>query len=654
MGDIIKLLPDSIANQIAAGEVIQRPASAVKELLENAIDAGATEIKLVVKDGGKTLIQVIDNGKGMSPTDARHSFDRHATSKITKAEDLFLIKTMGFRGEALASIAAIAHVELKTRRAEDELGTHIIIEGSEVKMQEACACAVGTSLAIKNLFFNVPARRKFLKSNPVETRHIREEFQRVALAYPELFFSVFNDGHEIYHLKSGNIKKRIVGLMRKNYNERLVPIKEETNYLKISGFIGKPMFARKSRGEQFFFVNNRFIKSSSLHSSIIEAYDDLLQKETVPLYVVYIEIDPSRIDVNVHPTKQEIKFEDEQIITTFVGAAVRRALSAYSITPAIDFDQEVNIGFRPSTPSNFRHKNPANSGIPSSNALGNAPNSKESTFKFKEKGSESPFGLRQMPSQTGDFNKSGSGKSGNAENWQELFKTADVDLPEGEGRPEEQQSFKTVQSSFNSDGTTVAPNTQNIRADSEYQPFQIHCRYIVYHIKSGIITLDQQAAHERILFEKYLKQLENQVNNSQKLMFPQIVQLNKDDGQLLKDILPEIKALGYEIEANADGETFNINGVPPDLANIGDYDSTFDDLIAQYKKNVSVLKLDKRLGLAQAMARHSCIKSGRKMTTIEMQTLIDQLFACEKPYIAPNGRKTFVKQSIDDLIKQFS
>ncbi len=645
-GDLIKLLPDAIANQIAAGEVVQRPASAVKELLENAIDAGGDRIQLVVKDGGKTLIQVIDNGKGMSPIDARLCFERHATSKIQKADDLFTIKTMGFRGEALASIAAIAQVDLKTRRAEDELGTHIIIEGSEVKLQEACACPKGTSIAVKNLFFNVPARRKFLKSNPVEARHVRDEFQRIALAYHEIFFSVFNDGHEIYHLKSGNIKQRIVGLMRKNYSERLVPVKENTNYLKISGFIGKPEFARKSRGEQFFFVNNRFIKSSLLHTAVLEAYDDLLQKDFVPLYVIYIEMDPARLDVNVHPTKQEIKFEDEQIVKTFINAAVKRALSTYSVTPAIDFSQEVNLGFSKQPANNPFAANKPMKSVDLSSRAGTGSNRtytpREKTTSSKTPSSSSPV----MPT-----NK--YVERNNTKNWQELFKTSDNFKMEQqkEQAPSNEPKYATVQSSLNNK-TEQGHATKSIRTDSEFQPFQIHNRYIIYHIKSGIIMMDQQAAHERILFEKYLKCLEEQKNNSQKLMFPQKVQLSREDVQLLRDILPEIGALGYEIEEE-EKEVFSIKGIPFDLGDIGDYEQTFDSLLAQFRDNAQVLKLDKRTNLAQTMARHSAIKSGKKLSDKEMRALIDQLFACDKPYIAPNGRRTFITQNLNELDKQF-
>ncbi|HWV75246.1 MAG TPA: DNA mismatch repair endonuclease MutL, partial [Pseudosphingobacterium sp.] len=343
MSDIIQLLPDAVANQIAAGEVVQRPASAVKELIENAIDAGADKIQLITRDAGKTLIQVIDNGCGMSVTDARLCFERHATSKIRKAEDLFAIRTMGFRGEAMASIAAIAHVELKTRKHEDELGTCIVIEGTQITSQEPVATAPGTSISIKNLFFNTPARRNFLKSNPVEMRHIIEEFQRVALAHPKIFFSLHSDGNEIFHLPAEGLKQRIIHIFGNNYNQRLVPVEESTTIINLHGFIGKPEYAKKTRGEQYFFVNNRFIKDPYLNHAVLNAYEEILPAESFPLYVLFIEIDPAQIDINVHPTKTEIKYQDEKSIYAIIRSAVKRSLGKYNITPSLDFNQETGF-----------------------------------------------------------------------------------------------------------------------------------------------------------------------------------------------------------------------------------------------------------------------------------------------------------------------
>ena len=341
--DIIHLLPDNIANQIAAGEVIQRPASAVKELMENAVDAGATEIKLIINDAGKSLIQVIDNGKGMSETDARMAFERHATSKISSIDDLFKIKTMGFRGEALASIAAVAQVELKTKRLEDETGILLEIENSIVKKQEPIAAAVGTSIAMKNLFFNVPARRNFLKSNPAELRHIVDEFIRVAMAFPELFFSLTSNGQQVFHLDAGTLKQRIVQLLGNNYNAKVVSVQEETDYMNIYGFVGKPETAKKTRGDQYFFVNNRFIKSAYLNHAVMNAFDSMIAKDSFPMYALFIDLDPAQLDINVHPTKQEIKFEDEKIVYAFVQSAVKHALAQFSITPTLDFELDASI-----------------------------------------------------------------------------------------------------------------------------------------------------------------------------------------------------------------------------------------------------------------------------------------------------------------------
>ena len=418
MADIIQLLPDSIANQIAAGEVVQRPASVVKELLENAIDAGSTNIKLIIKDAGKSLIQVIDDGCGMSETDARMSFSRHATSKIRKAEDLFAIRTMGFRGEALASIAAIAQVELRSRRQADELGTRIVVEGSEVKAQEACQCAAGTSFSVKNLFYNVPARRNFLKSNTVEMRHILDEFQRVAIANPDIFFSLHHNNSELFHLSPGNLRQRIVAVFGNSWNKKLVPVNEETDIIKIQGYVGKPEFAKKTRGEQLFFVNQRFIKSGYLNHAIMGAYEDLLAKDTYPLYVIFLEIDPARIDINVHPTKQEIKFEDERLVYNYLKVAIRHALGQYSITPTLDFDQEINF-------SNYTPKQ--------------APKPTVETSSREESRPSTPSG---PVSKTDRF----SNGSNNLQNWEKLYEGLEQFDEEKEASGENIQQSLTIES----------------------------------------------------------------------------------------------------------------------------------------------------------------------------------------------------------------
>lgn len=629
MSDVIKLLPDAIANQIAAGEVIQRPASAVKEMLENAIDAGSTRIQLIIKDAGKTLIQVIDNGSGMSETDARMSFERHATSKITQAQDLFSIRTLGFRGEAMASIAAVTHVEMKTRPHGKDLGTHIIIEGSTVILQEPCQCPVGTSLAIKNLFFNIPARRNFLKSNPVEMRHIVEEFQRVALANPKIFFSLHNNDIEIFRLPSANMRRRIVGIFGASFNERLVPVEEQTDFLRIYGFVGKPEFARKTRGEQYFFVNERFIKSSYLHHAVLTAYNDILPAKSHPLYVVFIDIDPARIDVNVHPTKQEIKFDDEKVVYTFVNTAIKRALGTYNITPTLDFDRDTQLIFS----SSPQKKNPSTGNDSHSNKSFNIssrsnPSSKTNNSKLES----SNLNFQTRTSKANNPKPSGD--------WQELYKTEDIQLPDD-------KETLTFQSEANKQATLPMEG----KATLEKNPYQIHRRYILTQIKSGFILIDQKAAHERILYEQCLTHMENKKAETQKQLFLETIDLPAADATLLKQILPDINILGYDIQEFGQ-TTFVIHGVPADLK-VGNEQAAIEQLLEQYKHNADKLKLNKRENLARSIARNTSLKVGQKMSVEEMQNLVDKLFACQTPFVAPNGKPTFVKYRIEEIEKQF-
>ncbi len=615
MADLIQLLPDAIANQIAAGEVIQRPASVVKELLENSIDAGSTNIKLIIKDAGKSLIQIIDNGCGMSETDARMSFERHATSKIRQAKDLFAIRTMGFRGEAMASIAAIAHVELKSRRQSDELGTKIIVEGSEVKTQEACQCAAGTSISVKNLFYNVPARRNFLKSNSVEMRHILDEFQRVAIAHPDLFFSLHHNNNEVFHLQAGNLRQRVVGIFGNTWNKKLVPVNEETDILKITGFVGKPEFAKKTRGEQLFYVNQRFIKSGYLNHAIMGAYEDLLPKGTFPLYVVFLDIDPARIDINVHPTKQEIKFDDERLVYNYLKVAIRHALGQYSITPTLDFDQEVN--FSTYTPNKEAKSTPS--------------------FTKADSKVNSPDG----------FKKTGSTlENSNLKNWEKLYDGIEkFDQEEGSNPSIEPL---TIESQW-SETKEGAKGEDFIK--QQKVPYQIHSTYIVSQIKSGFLLIDQQAAHERILYERYLTALEQQESFSQKELFPKTITVSKADSEVLKSIGAQINALGFDLQEFGNN-TFVIHGIPADLPAGFDEQKMIESLLEQYKNNLD-LKLDIHDNIARSMAKSAAIKKGRKMSDLEMQELIDQLFACSIPYKSPAGKNCFITFELEELIKQF-
>ncbi len=614
MSDIIQLLPDSVANQIAAGEVVQRPSSAVKELLENAIDAGANKIQLILKDAGKTLLQVIDNGCGMSITDARMCFERHATSKVRKAEDLFAIRTMGFRGEAMASIAAIAQIEMKTRRFEDEIGTQITIEGANFVGQEPVATAAGTSISVKNLFFNTPARRNFLRSNPAEMRHIIEEFQRIALANPVIAFTLHHDGIEIFRLPSASLKQRIIHLFGNNYNERLIPVEEETSIINIKGYIGKPQFAKKTRGEQFFFVNNRFIRDNYLNHAVNKAYQELLPEENFPLYVLFIDIEPSKIDVNVHPTKTEIKYLDEKSIYAILHSAVKRSLGKFNITPTIDFDVETGFSnmITPKAPEDIVP--PTISFNPDFNPFAGEKNQE-----------------RSISSYGGGF----EGRTGSTKNWGSLYEIA---------------NHQTA-----AQATIALPEDA---AEGTYMPLQkqlmqVHNKYIVSQIKSGLMVIDQQAAHERILYERFIVHLEDRKGASQQSLFPQTVTLSPNDYELAKSLLEDIKSLGFEVREFGKN-TLVIEGIPVDLGS-SNFNETqlFEHLIEGFKNSQQELKLDKRDALARSMARNSSIKSGVSLSQEEMNTLIEQLFACKTPNFSISGKPVIQTVSLTELDKKF-
>jgi len=605
MRDVINLLPESIANQIAAGEVIQRPASVVKELMENAIDAGADSITLIIKNYGKSLIQVIDNGCGMSETDARMAFERHATSKIKSSDDLFNIRTMGFRGEALASVASIAEVELKTRTEDADVGTLINIKSSELVEQSYCQSEKGTSIAVKNLFFNVPARRKFLKTDSVELKYILEEFKRIALANPELKFRVVHNDNELYKLNSGTLKKRIMGMFRKTYEEKIMRVEEETDVVRISGLIGNPEIARKQKGEQFIFVNNRFIKSHYLNHAIKGAYDNLISEDHYPFYVIFLELDPSTIDINVHPTKQEIKFDDERLIYNYLKVSVKHALGRYSLSPQLDFENELG-NLRAATAD-----------------------------------------VRQGMKQSFSNNLASTTRSAPVmRNWQTLYKGMDAqELKKGliEGEEEE----LTIPSAASGN---LMSGSLSLESD-EKDPYQIHNGYILVQIKSGFILLDQNLAHQRILYEKYLRNLNNNIEMVQRQLFPVSINVPKDKLELFEELSAELIPMGFDVQTFG-GDTFVVHGVPAGFEN-KDVQEVMELLLEQYVSNMD-LDISKNENLARSLALGSAIKKGQKLSREEMKAIIDELFACDTPYTSPGGKKCFINFEISNLDKQFS
>ncbi|MBC7487777.1 MAG: DNA mismatch repair endonuclease MutL, partial [Cytophagaceae bacterium] len=570
MPDIIKLLPDAIANQIAAGEVVQRPASVVKELLENSIDSGAKSVQLIIKDAGKTLVQVVDDGKGMSPADARMSFERHATSKITKAEDLFALYSYGFRGEALASIAAVAQVELKTRADADEVGTCICIEGSEILSVESCSLKKGTSIQVKNLFFNIPARRNFLKSNQVELKHILDEFTRVALAYPEIAFSFYQNDIQTFNLQAKSLSERIVDLLGNAYREQLITCEEQTDNLTVKGFIGKPNSAKKTRGDQFFFVNRRFIKSGYLHHAVINAYEGLIPADTHPFYLLMLELPPEMIDVNVHPTKTEIKFEDERTVYGILAASIRRSIAKHHVTPSLDFEMDINIermmGFQSAANTHNTEYRPH-----SGNGSG--------SYRTQHFGGE---------------------QKERGANWESLYNN--IPAYKEEARQMESLVFS---SAANHDRTISTTNTENPST------FQLHNQYIITQVKSGLVMIDQQAAHERILYERFTKNLRNKNGASQQSLFPQQLELTPADFTLMLSIEQELNALGFMFSVFGT-HTIQLNGTPSEVTE-GQEKEIFEGLLEQFKHFKSELKLDTTETLARSLAKRSCMKTGHPL-----------------------------------------
>ncbi len=611
MAEFIRLLPDAIANQIAAGEVVQRPASVVKELMENAIDAGSSHIHLIVKDAGKSLIQVIDDGSGMSEIDARMSFERHATSKITLSEDLFKIRTKGFRGEALASIAAIAQVELKTRRKGEEFGTRVLIEGSQIKVQEPASCSEGTSFTVKNIFFNTPARRNFLKSDTVESRHIIDEFQRVALSHPDIHFQMHSNGNEVFNLPAGSLRQRIVAVLGAKYNQRLVPVDVETDIVKIRGFIGKPEFSRKTRGEQFFFVNDRFIKSSFFHHAVMGAYERLLNSDSFPLYFLYLEIDPAHIDVNIHPTKTEIKFQDERSIYAILNSGVKQALGKYHIAPTIDFDQELSISVEPL---------PAGKEVlpPQVNI-----NPEYNPFNKNEYNRGSGFGSAK------DRIKAPA-------NWQDLYSLSRKFDTENKIENEQQVLIPTEESESFTEGKVL---------------FQLGKNYMVTRLKSGLVVIHLQRAIERIHYEKYLSSLENQSGSAQQLLFPENISLGASDAEIIIELIPQLKSLGLDVDQFGPRE-FIIRGIPSESLS-ENAASLLEGFLEEFKISDSASSTNATDKLALSLARGTGKLPDRSFTEQELRNLADKLFACVNPQYDPSGRAVIVTFTANELDQKF-
>jgi DNA mismatch repair protein MutL len=614
MADIIQLLPDHVANQIAAGEVVQRPASVVKELLENAIDAGATTIKLIIKDAGKTLIQVIDDGDGMSVTDARLSFERHTTSKIRTAEDLFSLNTKGFRGEALASIAAIAHVELKTKQEQDDIGVQIKIEGSEVVSQEVIVTPKGASVSVKNLFFNIPARRNFLKSNPVETRHIIDEFHRIALAHPNINFSMYHNGSNMFNLLVSNHRQRIINIFGIKTNEKLVPVDEDTEVLKVFGFVGKPEFAKKTRGEQFFFVNNRFIKSAYLNHAINSAFDGLLREGTHASYFLYLEVDPKTIDINIHPTKTEIKFDDEHTLYALLRSSVKHSLGQFNIAPVLDFDRDSSMD----TPYAFKNKVSSNPNI-------------EVDRSFN------PFGEEKA---SGGF--SASYKKESVANWESLY----IGLESKSNVSS--KNFTEVQ--FESDEVTSKMFDEE-SLEKPQKTFQLHNKYIVNTIKSGLLLINQHRAHQRVLYEDFLQHITVKEAISQQLLFPLRLEFSNTEISILQSLKEQLEQTGF-VFSKFENSVVEVSGVPVSVSE-SNVSLVLEQLINDVENEVPNSNFSQTDLLAKSLAKSLAVKTGQRLTITEQENLVNRLFACKEASISPTNKSTFVTMSVEDLDKKF-
>lgn len=650
MVNIIQLLPDSIANQIAAGEVVQRPASVVKELLENSVDAKAKSIQAVIRDAGRTLIQIIDDGTGMSETDARMSFERHATSKIRTSDDLFKIRTMGFRGEALASIAAVTQVEMRTRRAADELGTLLRIEGSEIRAQESVSCLPGTNLLIKNLFFNVPARRNFLKSNSVEMRHILDEFQRVALAHPGVAFSLFQDDREVYHLPAGKLSRRIVDLFGKNYRDQLAACEEETPYVSVRGYIGKPEAAKKTRNEQFFFVNNRFVKHNYLHHAVVGAYEGTLPDAHHPFYVLFIEIDPSHIDINIHPTKTEIKFDDERAVYAIMMAAVRKAMGVYNTGPSIDFEGNANF---------LDMTRPARAKTDVGLAVGPASTEAEKPKPITPSWQQSPASATRFEKQEAGFANASLPPKASPQNWQELFKGFDKLKPTGstdmpvDWLPASETLVAHERATMTSRANELVPSTAFDSTElAGAESMQIQDRFLLVPVKTGLLLIDLRRAHERILYDQFKAALVNRSGTSQQLLFPKTVQLTAVDYQLALDLRDDLASVGFQFD-ELGPTTFVIRGIPA-LTPGENEEQLFANLLAQLREDTgSRLKLDRLEALARSLARRSVQRKQLPLGPAERRQVIEQLFATTNPGYTPAGEPITALLTLDKLAGLF-
>ncbi|WP_461532698.1 DNA mismatch repair endonuclease MutL [Sinomicrobium sp.] len=635
MADIIQLLPDHVANQIAAGEVVQRPASVVKELVENAVDAGATEIKLIIKNAGKTLIQVVDNGKGMTVTDARLSFERHATSKIRSAEDLFSLHTKGFRGEALASIAAIAHVEMNTRPQNEEVGTRICIEGGKFITQEVVATAEGTSIAVKNLFFNVPARRNFLKSDQVELRHIIDEFHRVSLAHPDIQFAMYHNGNDLFSLLPSNYRQRVVNIFGSRTNEKLVPVSENTEVLKLSGFVYKPEHARKSRGEQFFFVNNRFVKSPYLHHAVVAAFEGLIREQTHPGYFLYLDIDPKSVDVNIHPTKTEIKFDDEHTLYAIIRAAVKHSLGQFNIAPILDFDKDSGLD----TPYSYKDKQAS---VPSIEV--------DANFNpFRDEGEETGTTDAARGSSIGggkSRNTWQSDRRGSSSSWESLY----VGLGDGDASA----NFSSVEIESDEVGggkqeqVLFDHREENLPSVSTYQ---LHRKYIVTTIKSGMVIIDQHRAHQRVLYERFLRQMTVKEGVSQQLLFPIVLQYSASDMTLLSELKGAMEFIGFAIEPFKD-EEITITGIPSGVSET-EVSIILEQLLADFKDEIPDHSFSQSDRMAKSLGKTLAVRTGDVLNEAAQEALVNDLFACKEPGISPFNRPTYITITIEDLEKKF-